>query len=88
MAEVKQPSRPKKPRPTAERLVTEAPALRAEKSQHGRLKAEFDSVHADAMNSLKKRDFKTFKKAIEREREIIDKQRDVIERMPKPRRKR
>ena len=28
MAEAKQPSRPKKPRPTAERLVTENPALR------------------------------------------------------------
>jgi len=83
MAEAKQPRRPKKPRPTAERRVIEDPALRAETSQHARLKAEFDAVHAGAMNSLKKRDFQTFKKAIEREREIIRKQSDVIRRIPK-----
>ena len=70
-----------------ERLVTEDPAFPAEKSPHARLKAEFDAVHTGAMNSLKKRDFQTFGKAIEREREIIHKQREVIERMPKPAKK-
>ena len=78
----KRTSKPKKRGPKEERFVREDP-------QDGRLeatmalKAEFDATHADGMRALKQRDFDALARVVERERDIIKRQKDRIARQRK-----
>jgi hypothetical protein len=59
---------PKEDPPAYERLLKLTQAL----------KAQFDAAHADGMRALKRRDFEGLSRVIERERHIIQRQRDRL----------